>query len=192
MIQLNPQWFTILLTATEPRDSLPMFDLARATFMQMLPHLISFIVLAFIFSKLLYKPVKNILQARAERIESDIKEAAENKTSATELKNLYDQKIKDIEVERNIILDEARKEAAARLNQILGDARAEAGDIRERANRDIIAEKERVRTEVYQAIVDISTDMAAKLVSATIDQQAQDRLFAEAIDELEATVFRPF
>jgi len=176
----------------EPREYLPMFDLALETFTQMIPHIVSFIVLAFVFTKLLYKPVKNILQARAEKIEADINEAELNKASAAEMKSLYDQKLKDIEAERAAILEEARKEASDRLNKILGEAKTEAQDVRDRAHRDIATEKERVKSEIHQAIIDISTDMAAKLVAAVIDQQTQDRLFSEAMDELETTVFRSY
>jgi len=191
MILLNHLWF-VLLNAAEPHRFLPMFDLVPQTFIQMGPYLVSFGVLVFFFVKFLYKPVKGILQKRAESIESDIQEAIANKASSAELKTLYEQKIKDIETERNIILEEARKEATARLNQILGEAKTEAQITRDRAKRDIAAEQERVKAEIHQAIIDISTDMAAKLVSTTIDKNAHDRLFAEAMDELEATAFRAY
>jgi len=180
----------ILLNAAETRNTLPMFDLVSQTFIQMGPYLISFGVLVFFFVKFLYKPVKDVLQKRAERIESDIHEATKNKAAAEELKTMYEQKIRDIEVERGAILEEARKEATARLNQILGEAKTEAQITRDRAKRDIAAEQERVKAEIHQAIIDISTDMAAKLVAATIDKNAHDRLFAQAMDELEATAFR--
>ena len=183
------RYLSVSLSYAESREYLPMFDLALETFTQMIPHIVSFILLAFIFTKLLYKPVKNILQARAEKIEADINETALNKASALEMKGLYDQKLKDIEAERDIILEDARKEATARLNTILSEAKSEAQDVRDRAKHDIITEKERVKAEIHQAIIDISTDMAAKLVAATIDQQQHDKLFAEAMDELEDTVF---
>ncbi|MCL2285832.1 MAG: F0F1 ATP synthase subunit B [Firmicutes bacterium] len=187
---MNPLRF-IFLSNTET-TSLPMFDLAAQTFYQMVPYLISFGVLVFFFAKFLYKPVKEILQKRADTIAANIKEAAESKATAEELKALYDQKLRDIEAERNAILDEARKEASARVSQILGEAKIEAQEAKDRANRDIIAEQERVKTQIQQAIIDISTDMASKLISVTIDRAAQDKLFAEAMNELEATAFKPY
>ena len=187
---MNPLLFAFI-SRTET-TYLPMFDLVAQTFIQMGPYLISFGILVFLFTKFLYKPVKEILHKRAENIEADIKDAAENKAFAEELKTLYDQKLKNIEAERNAILDEARKEATVRLNQILDEAKTDAQITRERAKRDIATEQERVKAEIYQAIIDISTDMAAKLVSASINQQTQDKLFAEAMDELEATAFRPY
>jgi len=181
--------YSLTFLATIETEYLPMFDLVLQTFLQMLPHLVSFGVLVFFFAKFLYKPVKEVLQKRADRIESDIADATASKTTAEELKTLYEQKIRDIEIERNTILDDARKEAAARLDQILSEAKIEAAGIKERANRDINTERERIKGEVHQAIIDISTDMAAKLVSATIDKHKHDELFAQAMQELEATAF---
>jgi len=135
-------------------------------------------------------PVKNILQKRADIIEADIQNAAENKASAEELRLEYEQKIKNIELERSAILEEARKEATVRLNQILGEAKEEAQITRDRAKRDIIAEQERVKAGIHQAIIDIATDMAAKLVTANIDKANHARLFEEAMEELETTAFR--
>jgi len=191
MIHLNPEWL-ILLYSAEPAEPMfrPMFSLELATFVSMIPPLLSFLILVFIFKRFLYLPVKKILQKRADLIEADILNAAESKASAEELKQEYEQKIRDIELERTVILDEARKEATARLNQILGEAKAEAQITRDRAKRDIVAEQERVKAEVHQAIIDIATDMAAKLVTASIDKSNHDRLFSEALDELETTAFR--
>lgn len=190
---MNPQWL-ILLCADGPIDwaPWPLFTLEPQTFLNMVPNILSFAILAFVFARFLYKPIKEILQKRADRIEADIKEAEGNKAAAEELKLMYEQKVKDIELERVAILDEARKEATARLNQIIGDAKDEAQITRDRASRDIATELERVKAEVHQAIIDISTDMAAKLVAANIDKRNHDDLFADALRELEATAFRSY
>jgi F0F1-type ATP synthase membrane subunit b/b' len=52
----------------------------------------------------------------------------------------------------------------------------------------IATELEQTKGAVHQAIIDISTDMAAKLIAAAIDQKAHDRLFSEALTELESTM----
>jgi len=180
---LNPQ-FLFILTANRYR---PLLDMDLQMFVDMLPNLLNFLITAALLTYLLYKPVRRVLQARADRVEGDIKDAAQNKATAEELKTQYEQKVKDIEVERNAILDEARKQAGEKRDQILETAKAEAQDVKERASRDIATELEQTKGAVHQAIVDISTDMAAKLISATIDKNAHDKLFSEALAELEAT-----
>ena len=117
-------------------------------------------------------------------------EATENQASAAALKALYEGKVKDIETERSDILEAARKEASIRVAQILDDAKTDAQITRDRARRDIATEQARVKAEMQQAIVDIATSMAHKLVAATIDQANQDKLFDQAMAELEATAFQ--
>lgn len=171
-------------------SSFPVFTLELQTFIQMLPQFLSVVLLAFLFKRYLYKPVKNILQQRADRIEAQMAEATENQASAAALKALYEGKVKDIETERSDILEAARKEASIRVAQILDDAKTDAQITRDRARRDIATEQARVKAEMQQAIVDIATSMAHKLVAATIDQANQDKLFDQAMAELEATAFQ--
>lgn len=161
------------------------------TFIDMIPNWINFAVLAAIMAWLLYKPVLKVLQARADRVESDITKAAEDKKAAGELKAEYEKKVREIEFERSTIMDEARKIAAEKRNSLIEEAKREAQEIKNRANKDIAAERVRVKDEVHQVIVDISADMAAKLVAVNIDKSAHDKLFSEAMAELEATVFKP-
>jgi len=186
MVQLNPQLLFLLNNVYIYRYR-PLIDMDPQMFTDMVPNLLNFIVTAAFITYLLYKPVKRILQARADRVEAEIKDAALNKASAEELKAQYEQKVRDIETERASILDEARKQANDKRAQILDEAKAEAQDVKDRASKDIAVEREQIKGAVHQAIIDISTDMAAKLISATIDKNAHDRLFSEAMAELEAT-----
>lgn len=179
---MNPMF---ILNSTP--DTRPILGLDVPTFVNMLPNLINFILLVVLLSWLLYKPVRRILQARADRIEGEMKDAAMSKVAADELKMQYEQKVREIESERAAILDEARKLANENRDRIMEAAKNEAADVKSRAERDIATEKEQIKSAVHKAIIDISTDMAEKLISATIDKNAHDKLFSEAMAELEAT-----
>jgi F0F1-type ATP synthase membrane subunit b/b' len=48
-----------------------------------------------------------------------------------------------------------------------------------------------VKDQVEQAIVEVSCEMAGKLLATTIDPKTHNRLFDEAMAELESTVFKP-
>lgn len=181
---MNPQFLFILNSGYRYR---PLIDMDAQMFIDMLPNLINFILLALLMRWLLYKPVAKILKARADRVEGEMKDAALSKASAAELKAEYERKVREIETERAAILDEARKTANENREQILEAAKAEAIDVKERASRDIATEMQQVKGAVHQAIIDISADMAAKLIAATVDKTAHDRLFSEAMAELEAT-----
>jgi len=151
--------------------------------------LINVSILAIVLAKVLYKPVLKFLDDRKERIKAQIKQAEEDKMSANELKAQYEAKIKDIEVERDEILDAARKDAVEKGKQIIDEAKAEAEAIRVRANKNVEMEQERVKDEMRQSIIELSSVMAQKFVERTIDQDLQDKLFTEVMAELNETDF---
>jgi len=68
----------------------------------------------------------------------------------------------------------------------VNDAKAEAQDVKDRANRAVATELEQIKGTIHLAMIDISADMAAKLIAATIDKKAHDKLFSEALSELES------
>jgi len=184
---LNPQLFFLATTTDIFETGRSLFSLDAQTFIDAGMNMFNFILVAAFLTWLLYKPVKKVLAARAERIENDLASAAANNLSAQELKAEYEQKVSEIEKERVSILDDARKQANEKRHQILDEAKADAQDIKARASKDIAMETAQMKSAVVNAIVDISTDMAARLISTSIDKSAHDKLFTEAMEELEAT-----
>ena len=165
------------------------FGLDGPTFMGVAFVLINTAILAFVLSKLLYTPVRQFLFNRTERIRNQLRHAEEEQQSASALKTQYEAKLKDIEIERDTILEEARRVAAAHSKQVLEEAKQEADAIRERAMKNIEMEQERVKDEVRKSIIDISSIMAQRFVARTMDTETQDRLFTEVIMELEGADF---
>ena len=178
------------LLDTGGRTFRELFNLDAQTFIQILPILVNVVALFVLLTYLLYNPVRNFMARRSERIAAQLDEAEATKAAAHVLKDEYEQKLKDIEQERSAILDEARKLAAERRARELADAKKEAEAIKARAMIEIAAERDRVKDQVEQAIVDISAGMAGKLLGANIDTAAHSRLFDEALAELDATVFK--
>jgi F-type H+-transporting ATPase subunit b len=184
MIVLN-QGILFLLNA-EPR----LFGMDQQTFLQLVPHLFNFIALAVLITFILYKPVRAFLHERADRIAKELDEADTTRKAAIALKDQYEQRLKDIEMERTAILDDARKQAMERRNRDMAEAKKEIEALKARAGVEIAAELDRVKDQVEQAIVEVSTEMAGKLLAATIDPSIHNRLFDEAMAELETTVFK--
>ena len=166
-----------------------LFSVDIQTFIDMIPPLVSFIALVTLLTFLLYKPVKKVLQARAERVMGELNEAENKNIMAHELKSQYEQKIRDIEQECNTMLIEARKQVNIVREEIINNAKKEAQEVRSRVANDVALELNRLKGELHHAIVDISTVMAEKLMAVTIDKSIHDTLFDEAMNELETSVF---
>ena len=172
-------------------DSRILFNLDQDTLVHIVMQILAVLIICGILTKVLYKPVRTFMAARSARIAGQLEDAKQSVISANELKAEYESKVKDINNERVQLLDDARREANERREKLMEEVKTEASELKLRTARDIDAEKQRAKDEVFQAIVDLSTDMASKLLSQTIDKSAHDRLFDEVLKELEATVFKP-
>ena len=161
------------------------FALDMQMFISVGIQLINACILAYALSRILYKPVTNILSTRAEKINGQLSKAEQDMQEAGRLREMYEAKLAEIDVERIAILDAARAEAAQNSKQLLDESRREVTGIKERAVADVQKERENLHQEMAVYILEVSMMMASKFISQTIDKETQDRIFREAIDELE-------
>ena len=143
------------------------------------------VVLCFVLSKLLYKPVKNFLAQRQEKIANQIDQAEKKLVDAEKLKAEYESKIKNIEAEKIAILDEARAKANKNSQDIIAEAKNEAAAIRKRASLDIERAEEKAKDEIKNQIVEISSLISSKFISANITDDEKNKMVEETISELE-------
>jgi len=135
-------------------------------------------VLAFVLSRLLYKPVQKFMQDRADKIKAQLENAENAQQKANELKAQYEKKLKGIEQERAEILELARQTALKKNEQMLSSAQQEISAMKARAERT-------VNEDARLHIIDIASTMAEKFVSDSIDKDSHNKLFVETLAELE-------
>ncbi len=140
--------------------------------------------LFLIASKLLFDPVRDMMQKRQDKIKGELDAAAQDMKSASELKAEYEARLKDIDKEAEAILSEARKKALANENKIVADAKEEAARIIERAQAEAELEKKKAADDVKREMVVIASMMAGKVVNASIDMAVRDSLIDETLKEI--------
>ena len=173
--------FEILLAATPPGR---VFGMDAQTILQALAHLINLGILAFIMAKLLYKPVRKIMSKRTEKIQGQIAQAEEDMAKAVELKLQYEQKIEEVQQERDDILNEARKLASETSQRLISEAKKEAEALKERATANVELEWERAEAEMKTAIIEISSVMAEKFITLAMNKDTQDKIYEETMADL--------
>jgi len=166
------------------------FGIDQQTLIQIIANIINVAVLAAFLAYLLYKPVRDILNKRTNRIQGQLIQAEEELEKATELRRKYEQIMEDVEREREDILGEARKVAADSSRRLISEAKKEADTIRERAAANVEMEWERAENDMRTAIIDVSAVMAEKFVSLAINKETHDRLFNETMTDLEGMKWR--
>lgn len=145
------------------------------------------IAIFFLFlalSYLLFNPVRLMLADRKLKIQTELDDAAADKTDAAALKAEYEEKLKNVDKEAEAILSEARQKALRNEAKIVEDAKEEAARIIARANEEALLEKKRVVDEMKQEMISVAAAMAAKVITANIDVNIQNQLVDETIKEM--------
>lgn len=172
----------LMLAAAEMEPRL--FDLDLQLIADASLMIIAVFALFLIASKLLFNPVRDMLQKRQDKIKTELDTAAKDMEDAAKLKADYESKIKEIDKEAEAILSEARKKALANENKIVAEAKEEAARIIERAQTEAELEKKKAVDDVKREMIVIASMMAGKVVNASIDATVRDSLIDETLKEI--------
>lgn len=146
--------------------------------------LVAMLVLFTLLSYLLFNPARKLIEQRKEYINGQLEEAASAKEEAFAMKEEYDKKLANVEDESAELLAEARKKAKTRENEIIAEAGEEAHRIVTRAEKEVALEKDKVRDEMKQEMIQVATLMAGKFVAGSMDEEAQAGLIDATLKEM--------
>ena len=145
---------------------------------------ISVFVLFLLLSYLLFNPARALLQKRRDKIQEEMEQSLKDKEKAMQFKEEYEAKLKSASLKVDEILSEGRKKAITKENEIINAAQEEAHKIRERANREIELEKNKLKDEVKQEMISVASAMAGKIIGQSIDESKQNQLVEETLNEI--------
>lgn len=161
------------------------FGLDQQTLISMLIQLLNGVILAVALGFILYKPLKEFMQKRTDRIQGKIDNAEATMAKAKELIAEYNEKLSQIDITSQEVIEEARLKAADESRVIIETAKQEAQEIRARTLESIEDDKRRLKEEARLYIIELAFLIAQKYVAQSIDDETQERLFEEAVAELE-------
>lgn len=145
---------------------------------------INLVILYLLMKKLLFKPVKGIIDARNKEIEDLYSGAEKDKSDAEEMKADYTQKLSDAKIEAEGIIKDARKRAALDEEKILGDAKAKANKMVSSAEAQIEADKKNAVGGIKNDIADMAIDIAEKVIEKDITERDHHRLIDDFLTDL--------
>ncbi|MEG0856109.1 MAG: F0F1 ATP synthase subunit B [Terrisporobacter sp.] len=141
-------------------------------------------VLFWILKRLLFQKVLDIVDAREKGIKEDIATGAQAKDEGLALKEQYEQKLHVVKNEGQEIIKQATLRAEQKSEEIISTAKEEAGSIKDRANKDIAQEKEKVMNELKNDISNIAILAASKVIEKDIDQSKHEEMINKFIEEV--------
>ncbi|MEG3638181.1 F0F1 ATP synthase subunit B [Magnetococcus sp. PR-3] len=171
--------------AEEAHSGLPQFD--SSTFSsQIFWTIVSFVALLVLLKKFVVPAISDVLEARATRIEEELKAAENERKEAAAL--LVEQQA-EVKAEREKIaqmLESARKEADAQREQATAELEAELAKQKSLATQEIESARRQAMSEVRGVVVEVALAVSEKLITKSVDKTEANKLADEAIRQLEA------
>ena len=140
---------------------------------------INLLILYLFLKKLLFKPLKDMIDSRQQEIDDMYSDAESARSTADELKTQYEEKIDKANEESEQILKSAVRRAQLKEEEILKEAGEEAARVLERAEEQIALEKKQALNEIKNEV----SAMAIGIASAVIERDVSENEHRELIDD---------
>jgi F-type H+-transporting ATPase subunit b len=145
---------------------------------------IAFVLLIVLLSRFVKKPLSSFLLGRQEEVQNAIKQSARKKEEAEALLSEWQRKVDSLNQEVKELHQRIRADGEAEQKKIVSRAKEEGERIRQQAG--VIAEQEliKVRAALKREMVDLSVELAERLLKEAIKPQDQERLIQEYIGKV--------
>ena len=140
---------------------------------------INLLILYLFLKKLLFKPIKNMIDSRKKEIDDMYSDANEAKEDAEAMRVEYAEKLEKANEESEDILKRAVRRAQLREEEILREADAKTQRVLERAEEQVELEKRRAINEVKDEV----SEMAIGIAAAVIERDITPDEHSDMIDE---------
>jgi F-type H+-transporting ATPase subunit b len=145
---------------------------------------ISFVVLFFALTKFAWPGLKKGLEARSERIRSDLEAAETAKGEADHILADYKAQLADARNESARIIEEARQAADSLRRDQEQRLQSELAQLRERAAADIESAKRQAIGDLKDEVAGLAIGAAEVIVQHNLDRDAQVRLVESYIEQV--------
>lgn len=146
-------------------------------------HIINFLVLIFLLSRFLYRPITNMLDERSRRIEESL--AAAERAQADVAR--ADREREELLVSTRREIQDMMTQAQQVADRIQSDARTtaqqEAQRIIERAQQEAAAERDQAMNELRREVASLAVQAAERIISQRLDGPAQQQLIDEFLSD---------
>lgn len=151
---------------------------------EFIPALIAFLIIWVIMAKMAWPAIIKVLDSRQEKIESDLKAAEEAKDQAQAKIAAYDERIEEANRQASEIIAEAKHDAEVLRADMLSKAQEDSQAIIAKAHDVIDAERARAMAELSGSVVDLSVEIASKIIGNGLDADQQRALAKKYLSEV--------
>lgn len=142
------------------------------------------IVLFLVLRRILFKPVKEFMDARQKGIEDSINEAEALNLEGKKLIEEYQAKLDNIKEEGREIIKVARNKAEDQAKQIIKEAEEKSTRMIEHAEEEIARENVKAMNELKDQVTFLALQTAEKILETKLDEKEHDEMIKKFVEEV--------
>lgn len=151
---------------------------------QLLAQVLNFLILIFILSKLLYKPILKVLSDRKKKIEEGFRYTDEMKSEMEKQVKKREEIIAKAKIEAKKIIEESKKTGKALEAEIVNKAHETAGAIIEKAKKDLDVERLVMQKQLKAQTVEVASTWVEAVLGQVIDTKTQESIINKKLKDL--------
>ena len=146
--------------------------------------IITFLLLFYVLAKFAWKPLLSMLEERESLIKKSLSDAETAREELQKINLESEAIITKARTEAQSILSDGKAAAEKIKDDTVAKAKEEASKIREEAKEQIKAEKDRAISDIKKEVVDLSLNVAEKLIKKNISEKDNASLIEESLEKI--------
>lgn len=148
---------------------------------------LNFLILVWLMKRFLYKPILDAIDAREQRIATELADADAKSDAAQKERDKFQHKNEEFDQQRAALLSQATDEVTAERQRLLDEARAAANDLSSKRQEALRREQESLAGEITrrtrEEVFAIARKTLADLAGASLEERISD-VFTRRVREL--------
>ncbi len=150
----------------------------------LLIQVVSFLILLVLMTKILYRPLQQLLDDRINKVKSDIEDAQKLLAEAEENRKRAQEMLHKAQEDATLIRRKAEQEADAYYRQQVQRTREEMEKMLLSAQAEIQEQVKHAKAELRKEVVSIAIAISEKILRREISESEHDQIIREAIQEI--------
>ncbi len=147
--------------------------------------IVTFLILLWLLTKFAWKPLLGMLQKREDTIRQSLDDAEKARDELAKLQEKSEQLIAEARTEAQNIVAEGKAAGEKLKTETMDNARQQADVLLKNAEQQIQAETEKAITEIKKEVVDLSLEVAGKLIRKNLTKADNQALIDETVNKIQ-------
>ena len=148
--------------------------------------LVIFLTVLFVLKKYAWNPLLDFLEEREKDIAESLEMAESAKTNLEKIKDESEKILNKAKKEGKTIVSDSKLRAEESANKILDDAKAKSNEFLDDAKSKIEIEKKRAIKEIKEEVVDLSLELATKVLQRNIKDDDNNKFIKSSLEAVKA------